>query len=292
LNSFAALGQPVHSVVRKYIQSVFLEDTPYPEILKDKEAIQAKVLVPLKDVTNHLPMNIGDYTDFFVGRNHAYNCGVIFRGAENALHKNYNHLPVGYHGRASSVVVSGTPIRRPWGQILPQGEQKPIQSPCRRLDFELEFGAFVCKANAMGEPVLIDDAEQSIFGYVLLCDWSARDIQTWESTPLGPFNAKNFGTTISPWIVLPDALEPFAAKGLDNPETLQPYMREKKEKNVFDINFTVQIQRKRSEQGDDDKFADIETAQNGQSTTVTDTSSKYLLFSFQQMLVSQSESLL
>lgn len=244
LNGFAALGRPVHSVVRKYIQSIFLEDTPYPEIIRDKLDMQNEALIPLKDVQNHMPLEIGDYTDFFVGRNHAYNCGVIFRGPENALNKNYNHLPVAYHGRASSVVISGTPIRRPVGQILPPGESKPIQSPCRRLDFELEFGAFICKPNKMGDPILIDDAEEAIFGHVLLNDWSARDIQTWESAPLGPFNAKNFGSSISPWVVLPDALEPFAAKGLDNPEETLPYMQEKKEKNVYDISLTVELTRK------------------------------------------------
>src|ERR1700730_14684513 len=142
----------------------------------------------------------------------------MFRGPANALQPNYKHLPVGYHGRASSVVVSGTPIRRPNGQILenPTAEKKvPSFSPCRKLDIELELGVFVCKANNMGEPISIGEAEESLFGVVLMNDWSARDIQAWEYVPLGPFNAKNFGTTISAWVVLAESLEPFLAKGLE-----------------------------------------------------------------------------
>jgi len=183
LNAFAALGRPMHDVVRKYIQSVLLQDTPYPEVLKNNEPLQKSCLIPLKEASMHLPMQIGDYTDFFAGLNHAFNCGVLFRGAANALQPNYKYLPVGYHGRASSVVVSGTPIRRPRGQILenPAAEVKnPVFSPSRRLDMELELAAFICKSNAMGDPVPIGDAENHLFGVVLMNDWSARDIQAWE----------------------------------------------------------------------------------------------------------------
>lgn len=177
MNGFAALGRPVHSVVRKYIQDIFSTNTSFPEILKDNNGLQKEALIPLKDVQNHLPMEIGDYTDFFVGRNHAYNCGIIIWGAEkDPLAPNYHHLPVAYHGRASSVVVSGTPIRRPTGQILDENK-KVIQSPCLRLDFEMEMGAFICKANKMGEPISIDEAEDAVFGMVMLNDWSARDVQ-------------------------------------------------------------------------------------------------------------------
>lgn len=266
LNSFAALGRPIHSVVRKYIQSVFLEDGPYPEILKENSSLQRDALVPLKDVHNHLPLTIGDYTDFFVGRNHAYNCGVIFRDAANALAPNYNHLPVGYHGRASSIVVSGTDVRRPHGQMLDQNK-KPIQGPCQKLDFELEMAAFICKPNPMGEPVPVDDAEESIFGLVLMNDWSARDIQMWESNPLGPFNGKNFGTSISPWVILPDALQPFEATGLDPQVERLPYLAERKEKNMYDIRLAVSVAPK-----------------GGKPTEVCHSSMKYLLFSFPQML--------
>jgi fumarylacetoacetase len=246
LNAFAALGRPVHRAVRKYIQDILLDDTPHPEILRNNKALQAKCIIPLKDVQMHLPMQIGDYTDFFVGKNHAYNCGVMFRGPANALQPNYTHLPVGYHSRASSVVVSGTPIRRPKGQILENREAEPkipSFSPTKLLDFELELGAFVCRENKMGEPIPISEAADGIFGLVLLNDWSARDIQLWEAVPLGPFNAKNFATSTSPWVVLMDALEPFRTKGIDNESELLPYLREEKN-NVFDIRLEVDIARK------------------------------------------------
>ncbi|KAI9674918.1 MAG: hypothetical protein M1822_009021 [Bathelium mastoideum] len=274
LNAFAALGRPIHSVVRKYIQSVFSVDTPHADVLKSDTSLQKKVLVPLKDVETHLPMQIGDYTDFYAGRNHAFNVGSMFRGKDNALQPNYNHLPVGYHGRASSVVVSGTPIRRPQGQILenPTATAKqPILSPCKKLDIELELGAFVCRSNKMGEPIPIGDAEESLFGMVLMNDWSARDIQAWEYVPLGPFNAKNFGTTISPWVVLFEAMEPFLTKGLLNETELLPYLKEKREDNVYDIQLEVDL-----------------TTKSGKTTTITRTSSKNLLFSFPQMLAHHS----
>jgi fumarylacetoacetase len=244
LNSFAALGRSIHGEVRRYLQDVFSEDTPHPQVLKTNEALQNAALFHLREVRNHLPLYIGDYTDFYAGRNHAYNVGVLFRGAENALQPNYTHLPVGYHGRASSIVVSETPIRRPWGQILenPTAEAKvPIFAPCRRLDMELELGAFVCQANQMGEPIRIEKAEDSLFGVVLMNDWSARDIQAWEYVPLGPFNSKNFATTISPWVVLVDALEPFLTRGLENGTELLPYLREKRKENVYDINLEVDL---------------------------------------------------
>lgn len=270
LNAFAALGRPIHSVVRKYIQSVFTEDTPYPEVLKSNSALQKQVLLPLKDVKSHLPFKIGDYTDFFAGLNHAYNCGVIFRGPQNALQPNYKHLPVGYHGRASSVVPSGTPIRRPNGQILlnPTAEKKvPTFSPCKKLDIELELGAFVCGSNEQGVPIPIEKAEENLFGVVLMNDWSARDIQAWEYVPLGPFNAKNFGTTISTWVVLADALEPFKTKGLANDGEVLPYLKEKDEKSVYDINLEV----------------DIKTS-SGIKSTISKVNARNLLWSFPQML--------
>lgn len=247
LNAFAALGRPIHSVVRKYIQGIFTEDTPFPEVLKNNPALQKQALVPLKEVQAHLPFKIGDYTDFFAGMNHAYNCGVIFRGPQNALQPNYKHLPVGYHGRASSVVPSGTPIRRPNGQILlnPTAERKvPTLSPCKKLDIELELGAFVCGSNKQGVPIPIEQAEENLFGVVLMNDWSARDIQAWEYVPLGPFNAKNFGTTISTWVVLADALEPFKTKALENDSEVLPYLKEKDDKTVYDINLEVDVKSK------------------------------------------------
>ena len=244
LNAFAALGRKVTGDVRKYLQDVFTDKTESCHILKDNAVLQQKCLFPLEEVKLVLPFHIGDYTDFYAGRNHAYNVGVMFRGPENALQPNYRHIPVGYHGRASSVVVSGTAIRRPWGQILedPAAEiKRPTFSPSQRLDMELEVGAFVCKANKMGDAVPIDEAAEHIFGYVLLNDWSARDIQQWEYVPLGPFNGKNFGTTISPWVVHADALEPFLIKGLANDVQLLQYLQEQDESNLLNIDLEVGI---------------------------------------------------
>jgi fumarylacetoacetase len=247
LNEFAALGRPIHSIVRKYIQSVFLQDTPYPEVLKTNSALQKQALIPLNEVQTHVPFRIGDYTDFFAGMHHAYNCGVMFRGPTNALQPNYKHLPVGYHGRASSIVVSGTPIRRPNGQILenPTAENKvPTFSPCKKLDMELELGAFVCKANTQGMPVPIEEADESLFGVVLMNDWSARDVQAWEYVPLGPFNAKNFGTSISAWVVLAEALEPFKTRGLENDTKILAYLQEKTYNTSYDIKLQVDLKSK------------------------------------------------
>ena len=249
LNDFAALGRPVHRSVRKYLQEIFAEDTTHAEVLKSNKALQEKCLIPRDQVKNHLPMQIGDYTDFYAGKNHAFNIGCLFRGPDNALQPNYTHLPVGYHGRASSVVVSGTPITRPNGQILenPAATPKvPTFSPCKRLDIELELGAFLCTGNEMGKHIPISEAAEHIFGFVLLNDWSARDIQAWEYVPLGPFLAKNFGSTISPWIVLADALEPYRCKGIPNETQLLPYLQEKEEKNLYDIRLQVDITRKQA----------------------------------------------
>ena len=246
LNAFAALGRSVHQDVRQYLQKVLDIETPFPKLLKLNQSLQDQCLLRRSDVTMHLPMQIGDYTDFYAGKNHAFNVGCLFRGPANALQPNYTHLPVGYHGRASSVVVSGTPIIRPNGQILenPTADPKvPIYSPCKRLDIELELGAFICKNNAMGLPVPISKAADSIFGFVLMNDWSARDIQAWEYVPLGPFNSKNFGTTISPWVVLADALEPFRTKGIENDTRLLPYLQEAEDKNLYDIKLEVELTR-------------------------------------------------
>ena len=246
LNSFAALGRDVHRAVRQFLQEVLKQDGRFPEALKENAWLQAKCLCPLKDVKTHLPFHIGDYTDFYVGKHHAFNAGALLKGIDGALQPNYTHLPVGYHGRASSVVVSGTPIHRPWGQILEDtlAEKKnPIHTPCRRLDFELELGAFLCNGNKMGEPVPIESAEDNIFGLVLLNDWSARDIQAWEMVPLGPFNSKNFGTSVSAWVVLIDALEPFRTKGIKNDSEVLPYLREQKQENVYDMDLKVTLQR-------------------------------------------------
>jgi fumarylacetoacetase len=272
LNDFAALGRPVHRQVREYLQDVFRADTKFPQVLKDNAALRDAALLPLSQVTNHVPMQIGDYTDFYAGLNHAYNIGVLFRGPDNALQPNYKHLPVAYHGRASSVVPSGTPLHRPQGQILanPAANPKvPTFSPCKKLDIELELACFISKPNDLGRPVPIDEAEDHIFGLVLMNDWSARDIQAWEYVPLGPFNAKNFGTTITPWVVLIDALEPFRAPGLEpaNRESLLPYLREKRAEGAYEIPLDVEV-----------------TNAGGQPTVISNSNARNLLYSFPQMV--------
>ncbi|KZZ87317.1 fumarylacetoacetate hydrolase FahA [Ascosphaera apis ARSEF 7405] len=281
LNQFAALGRSVHRSVRTYIQDVFKEDTPYSKLLRDNEELRSQALIPLNDVTNHLPMDIGDYTDFYVGINHAYNCGCLFRDPKNALQPNYKHLPVGYHGRASSVVVSGTPVRRPLGQSLkdPTATPKvPSFGPSTKLDFELELAAFVSKGNKLGEPISLGKADEHLFGVVLMNDWSARDFQMWEVVPLGPFSAKNFSTSISPWVVLMDALEPFKCQGIgaDNNEHLLPYLKHQSGETAIDIRLSANLNVSR-EQNDTGETQE-------QSNTITLTSAKNLLFSFQQML--------
>jgi fumarylacetoacetase len=243
LNRLASFGKPVTAAVRRHVQTLFDSDTPYGALLRDNERVKRKVLIPLTGVKMHMPFDIKDYTDFYVGLNHAVNCGRLMRGPGQELQPNYKHLPVGYHGRASSVVVSGTPITRPSGQILPvPGASAPIFSACRKLDFELELGCFIGKGNDMGSPIRIQDAQDHIFGVVLLNDWSARDIQTWEMVPLGPFNAKNFGTSISPWVVTMDALEPFLVKGLESERALLDYLKDEKEGRVVDIKLEVDLQ--------------------------------------------------
>jgi fumarylacetoacetase len=174
LNEFAALGRPAHRLVREYLQSVLAENTPHPEVLKDNAALQKSCLFALADVTMHLPLQIGDYTDFYAGRHHAFNVGTLFRGAANALQPNYEHMPIGYHGRASSVVVSGTPVVRPRGQVLDKPGGAPVVKPCGKLDFELELGAFLCRDSTMGESVEVGEAAEWLFGVVLLNDWSGE----------------------------------------------------------------------------------------------------------------------
>jgi fumarylacetoacetase len=183
-------------------------------------------LVAQADVEMHMPFLVSEYTDFYAGKNHAINVGTMFRGAENALPPNWLHIPIGYNGRASSVVVSGTDIVRPNGQTKAPDAEMPRFGPCKRLDIELEMGAIVGKSNALGQPISVSEADAAIFGYVLLNDWSARDIQAWEYQPLGPFQAKAFATSISPWIVTQTALEPFRTTTPAREKDLLPYLVE------------------------------------------------------------------
>lgn len=244
LNSFAGLGRQVHKAVRQYLVDVFAADTKRGALLKDNASLRATAVLPLSQITTHLPMRIGDYTDFYAGMRHASTVGTILRGADKALQPNYKHMPVAYHGRASSIVVSGTPIRRPRGQIPPPGSTDPVLAPCRRLDIELEMAALVCKASTLGTPVTVAQAPEYVFGYVLMNDWSARDIQAWEYVPLGPFTAKNFGTTISPWVVLADALEAHHAPALENDIPPKPYLKEDRKDNVLNVQLQVELHSK------------------------------------------------
>ncbi|MDQ0974682.1 fumarylacetoacetase [Neobacillus niacini] len=236
LNPFMELGKEVWTKVRKKLQLLLSEDESK---LRDNDELRSEALILRKDVTMHLPIKIGDYTDFYASKEHATNVGIMFRGKENALMPNWTHLPVGYHGRASSVVLSGTNIRRPLGQIkLP--DQSPIFEPCRQLDFELEMGCVIGGGNQLGEPISVEEAENHVFGMVLVNDWSARDIQAWEYQPLGPFLAKNFSTSISPWVVPLEALEPFRVAGpVQEPKPLE-YLDQTKQ-GSFNIELEVYL---------------------------------------------------
>ena len=238
LNAFMALGRPAWQEVRARIQALLRADEP---ALRDNDSLRSAALVRQTDVELLLPAQIGDYTDFYASKEHATNVGIMFRGKDNALMPNWTHLPVGYHGRASSVVVSGTAIRRPRGQMKPADATTPVFGPCRQLDIELEMGLFIGLGNNQGTPISVEQAEDHIFGLVLVNDWSARDIQSWEYQPLGPFLAKNFATSISPWVVPLAALEPFRVEGpRQDPEPL-PYLQTSGKKS-FDIHLEVYLQ--------------------------------------------------
>jgi fumarylacetoacetase len=180
------------------------------------QRVASQVLVPMRDCELSVPAHVGDYTDFYASVYHAQNVGSMFR-PDNPLLPNYKWVPIGYHGRASSIVPSGTDVRRPWGQARDGAESAPTFAPSRRLDYELEVGVFIGTGNALGTPIPIGDAERHVFGLCLVNDWSARDIQAWEYQPLGPFLAKNFATTVSPWVVTLDALAPFRAASFERP---------------------------------------------------------------------------
>ncbi|KAJ3378981.1 hypothetical protein HDU92_007000 [Lobulomyces angularis] len=204
LNDFMELGRPAWREARQTLQNLIKENK-----------LPAESLISLSQVQNHLPAKIGDYTDFYASKEHATNVGTMFRGKDNALMPNWVHIPVGYHavlknkGRASSVVVTGTNLKRPSGLILDPTTKLPYYSKSKKMDIELEVAFLVGKGNNLGEPIKFDDSEDHIFGMVLMNDWSSRDIQSYEYVPLGPFLGKNFGTTVSPWVVTLDAMEPF-----------------------------------------------------------------------------------
>ncbi|MEZ4874005.1 MAG: fumarylacetoacetase [Flavobacteriaceae bacterium] len=237
LNDFIADGRKTWRLVRNRIAKIFTHDNPK---LRDNPDHRQKVLFDLDEIEMQLPVDVGDYTDFYASKEHATNVGSIFRDPKNALMPNWLHVPIGYHGRSSSIVPSGTPIKRPVGQTAPGEDGVPQFGPTKLLDFELEMAFITTASNHLGKPIPIDEAEENIFGLVLFNDWSARDIQAWEYVPLGPFLGKNFASTISPWIVTLDALEPFRVKGPEqNPKPL-PYLQQTGNKN-YDISLEASI---------------------------------------------------
>ncbi|MEM6893558.1 MAG: fumarylacetoacetase [Bacteroidota bacterium] len=259
LNDFISLGKEITKRVRKNIQYWLQDDH---SVLAGKP----ELFVKQSDAQMHMPVYVGDYTDFYSSIEHATNVGKMFRDPENALLPNWKHIPVGYHGRASSIVVSGEAIRRPKGQILPKDAKTPVYGPTQRLDFELEMG-FICGGNTdLGENISTQNAEDHIFGVVLFNDWSARDIQKWEYVPLGPFLAKNFASSISPWIVTLEALEPFRVAGPTQEPKVLPYLEYEGQKN-YDVDLEVGI-----------------TPEGAEETVVCRSNFKYMYWNMAQQL--------
>jgi fumarylacetoacetase len=270
LNAFMALGPKMWAKTRARISELLRHD--HPE-LRDNDELRKLALVPMRDVKLHMPITVAGYTDFYSSKEHATNVGVMFRGKDNALQPNWLHMPIGYNGRASTVVVSGTMVKRPRGQLKPPSAEVPSFGPCKRLDFELEMGVVVGQASAMGEMLSEAQAEQMIFGFVLLNDWSARDIQQWEYVPLGPFQAKAFATSISPWVVTREALEPFRLHGpAQAPEPL-PYLRQAQPNN-YDMELDVSLR----------------ASQMNAAQTIGRTNFKYMYWSSVQQLVHHASS--
>jgi fumarylacetoacetase len=270
LNPFMALGPKVWSGTRARISELLRHDNPE---LRDNEELRRRALVPMADVKLHMPFAVAGYTDFYSSKEHATNVGVMFRGKDNALQPNWLHMPIGYNGRASTVVVSGTQIRRPRGQLKPPSADVPSFGACKRLDFELEMGVVVGQPSVMGEMLTEKQAEDMIFGFVLLNDWSARDIQQWEYVPLGPFQAKAFGTSISPWVVTREALEPFRLHGPPQEPKPLPYLQQAQPNN-FDMALEVGLR----------------AAPMNEAATICRTNFKYMYWSSVQQLVHHASS--
>lgn len=263
LNDFIALGKKKTRAIRERLSELLRLDN---DELKNNVGARELALIPMDEVEMLLPVKIPNYTDFYSSEEHAFNVGSMFRDPKNALLPNWKHLPVGYHGRASSIVVSGTPIHRPKGQIKPADSELPVFCPSQKLDFELEM-AFITNQNTrLGTSVPVHDADNYIFGFVLFNDWSARDIQQWEYVPLGPFLGKNFGSTISPWIVTLDALEPFRVKGPEQFPNVLPYLAIEGERN-FDITLEVFLR-----------------PEGASETTISRSNFKYLYWNVNQQL--------
>jgi fumarylacetoacetase len=270
LNAFMALGPKVWSQTRARISELLRAD--HLE-LRDNAELRKLALVPMREATLHMPFGVSGYTDFYSSKEHATNVGVMFRGKDNALQPNWLHMPIGYNGRASTVVVSGTKVRRPRGQLKPPSADSPSFGPCKRLDFELEMGVVVGQPSAMGEMLSEAQAEAMIFGFVLLNDWSARDIQQWEYVPLGPFQAKAFATSISPWVITSEALEPFRLHGPEQAPAPLAYLRQTQPNN-FDLELDVAL-----------RAAGTNAAQS-----ISRTNFKYMYWSSVQQLVHHASS--
>nr|WP_201625905.1 fumarylacetoacetase [Psychrobacter immobilis] len=265
LNAFIDSGRENWTKARTTIQMLLSADN---DTLRDNADLQQKALFKQADVTMHLPVQVPGFTDFYSSKEHATNVGTMFRDPNNALLPNWTEMPVGYNGRASTVIVSGTDVIRPSGQLKPNADERPIFSPCKRLDFELETAFVVGKGNNIGQPIAVDEAADHIFGMVLLNDWSARDIQKWEYVPLGPFNAKTFASEVSPWIVTMDALAPF--KTLCPTQEPKPlaYLNEKASDSSFDITLSVELLPENADE----------------ATVVCETNFKYMYWSMAQQL--------
>lgn len=238
LNQLMKKGKDGTRMLRNRMAELFSTDN---NTLQNKKEDQEKVLIPIAEIENEMPVHVGDYTDFYSSIEHATNVGTLFRDPENALLPNWKYIPVGYHGRASSIILSGEEIHRPKGQQKPKDDEPPVFGPCKLLDFELEMAFITYDGKPLGESISTKEADDFIFGMVLFNDWSARDIQKWEYVPLGPFLAKNFASSISAWIVTLDALEPFRVKGPEQNPKVFPYLEYQGEKNI-DINLEVLIQ--------------------------------------------------
>lgn len=263
LNDFISDGKKTWRLVRNRISDIFLKDNP---TLRDNAEHRKQILFTLDEIEMQMPVEVGDYTDFYASKEHATNVGSLFRDPENALLPNWLRIPIGYHGRSSSIVPSGTPIRRPLGQTKPGDDGVPVFGPSKLLDFELEMAFITTDANQLGKRISVKDAKDYIFGLVLFNDWSARDIQAWEYVPLGPFLGKNFASTISPWIVTLDALEDFRVEGPQQDPAPLPYLQQEGKKN-FDIKMQVAIQ-----------------PENGEETVVATSNFKYMYWSMAQQL--------
>lgn len=263
LNDFISDGKKTWRLVRNRIAEIFDANNSK---LKDNQDHRNTVLFTLDEIEMQMPVQVGDYTDFYSSKEHATNVGTMFRDPDNALLPNWLHIPVGYHGRSSSIIPSGIPVHRPQGQTMPAGAEEPVFGPSKLVDFELEMAFITTDANHLGEPIPVDEAEDYIFGMVLFNDWSARDIQKWEYVPLGPFLAKNFASSISPWIVTMDALEPYRTEGPKPEKELLPYLRFSGKKS-FDINLEVAIQ-----------------PDGAEETTVTRSNFKHMYWNMSQQL--------